>query len=95
MEKGDIFGIVGMVLGIGAVSDLVMYFVITTVPLYTSMLPYMMPILMPMLYGIVIGGGIVGVILSIIGVAKNGSEFGIIGIITSPLAVIIFIIVIL
>jgi hypothetical protein len=95
MEKGDIYGLVGMILGLGAVSDLVTYFVIISLPMYTSLLPYLMPILMPMLYAIVIGGGIVGVILSIIGISKNGSKFGVIGLIASVPAIIIFILVLM
>jgi len=91
MEKGDIYGLVGMATGIGATTGIVTYLIYANISLFASM----MPLLMPMFYVLIFASGIVGVIFSIIGVAKNGSKFGIVGIITSILGMVIFILVLL
>ncbi len=91
MEKGDIYGIIGMALGIGAITDIVLYFIYSNIPLFQSMWWVFMGIFYAMIYG----GGPVAVILSIIGISKNKSKFGIIGLITAASAIVIFTIVLL
>ena len=86
MEKGDVYGLIGMILGIQAISDVALYFVYSAIPMFAAM----MPILMPVLYAMVYGGGIAGLILSIIGISMNRSKFGYIGLITSLLGIVIF-----
>lgn len=91
MEKGDIYGLVGMVTGFGAIAGVVTYLMFANISLLASI----MPLLIPMFYVLIFASGIVGVIFSIIGVAKNGSKFGIVGIITSIVGMVIFILVLL
>jgi len=92
MEKGDIYGLVGLILGVAAISNVVLYFVYSGIQI--PMFEMIMPILLPIFYATILGGGIVGIILSIIGISKNRSKFGYIGIITSLLGVVIFILMI-
>jgi len=90
MEKGDIYGLVGMCLGIGAISDVLLYFVYDALPMFDFMMAMMLIICCIVIFG----GGTVGLILSIIGISKNRSKFGYIGLITALLGIVIFIIVI-
>ncbi|NVM29269.1 MAG: hypothetical protein HWN65_10560 [Candidatus Helarchaeota archaeon] len=86
MEQGDKLGLVGMILGISAASNIVLYFVFSNIPLYQAFWGLFMIIF----YATIYGGGSVGLILSIIGTSKSGSKFGIIGIITSAIGIGIF-----
>ena len=90
MEKGDIYGLVGMCLGIGAITDVVLYLVYAGIPIFD----FIMPVIRIICYVVIFGGGTVGVILSIIGISKNRSKFGSIGLITSLLGIAIFILMI-
>ncbi len=85
MEQGDKIGLVGMILSLGAVINLVTYFIYANIPLFQSY----MGLLLIFTYAYVLGGGSVGLVLSIIGTAKSGSTFGIIGIIGSSLSLVI------
>lgn len=86
MEKGDVYGLIGMILGAQAIMDVVLYFIYGAIPIFEMM----MPIMIPLFYAMCFGGGGVGVILSIIGISKNRSKFGYIGLLTSLGAVVIF-----
>ncbi|MHA1264350.1 MAG: hypothetical protein ACTSRS_03865 [Candidatus Helarchaeota archaeon] len=87
MEKGDIIGLVGMVLGIGAATNIFLYILFYQIPFYQSMWWLFQGIF----YATILGSGIAGLILSIIGISKNRSKFGIVGLITSAFAIAVFI----
>ena len=86
MEKGDIYGLIGMVMGIQAAINIILYYVFGMIPLYQSF----WGILLVTFYATIYGGGIAGIILSIIGISMNGSKFAIIGLISAALAVSLF-----
>ncbi|TFG04695.1 MAG: hypothetical protein EU536_04035 [Promethearchaeota archaeon] len=86
MEKGDIYGLIGMVTGIQAASDIPLYFLFAMIPLYASY----WGLFMVVFYAAIYGGGSVGLILSIIAISKNRSKFGIIGLITAAIGIVGF-----
>ena len=83
MEKGDILGLIGMALGISAATNIILYFVFIMIPLFQTYWIMFMIIF----YATIYGGGIAALILSILGISKNGSKFGLVGLITSSLAI--------
>ncbi|HUY00560.1 MAG TPA: hypothetical protein VMV49_13455 [Candidatus Deferrimicrobium sp.] len=87
MEQGDKYGLVGMILGLGAIADAVLYIVYSFIPFYD----FIMPIMLTITYIYVFGGGSVGIILSSIGISKNGAKFGKVGLLTSIFGIIIFV----
>jgi hypothetical protein len=88
MNQAEKIGLVGMILGIGAISDVIMFYIYSNIPFLAD---YVW-ILVPIYYGVGLVGGIIGLILSIWGLSIKSSTFGIIGILTSAAAVIIVII---
>ena len=90
MEKGEVFGIVGMALGIGAVTNIVMYIIYLNIPYYASIMPMLRAIVLP----IAIATSSIGLILSVVGLSKKSSIFGILGLIFSIVAIISFVAVI-
>lgn len=87
MEQGDKFGLVGMILGLEGVISIIS--VLFYIPMMS--IPALIQMEIAIVYISVLGGGTVGIILSIIGIAKNKSKFGIIGLIFASLAYVIFI----
>jgi hypothetical protein len=55
---------------------------------------FIMPLMLIICCIVIFGGGAVGLILSIIGISKNRSKFGYIGLITSLAGIVIFILII-